>query len=68
MSGLKLSDPALAQAIGSEGKLTVRGSASPAGEATFDTLELAAPGFDARYSGTVARRAMRGRLEVTTRT
>ena len=32
----------------------MRGSASLGGESTFDTLDLAAPDFDAHYSGLLA--------------
>ena len=40
MSGLALADPALASAVGSEAKLSLRGSASPGGDVAFDTLDL----------------------------
>lgn len=65
--GLKLADPTLAQAVGSAVTLNLRGSASTAGEINFDTLDLAAPDFDARYSGLAGARRVRGRLEVTAR-
>jgi translocation and assembly module TamB len=67
MSGLALADPALARAVGSEAKLALSGSASPGGDIAFDTLELAAPDFDARYSGLLAPKVVRGKLEVTAR-
>ena len=67
VSGLALADPALARAVGSEAKLTVSGSASPGGDITFDTLELAAADLNAQYSGLLARKVVRGRLEVTAR-
>ena len=67
MSGLALADPALAQAVGSEAKLTLSGSASPGGDIAFDALELAASDLDARYSGLLAPKVVRGRLEVAAR-
>ncbi len=67
MSGLALADPALARAVGSEAKLTLTGSASPGGDIAFDVLELAASDLDARYSGLLAPKIVRGKLEVTAR-
>ncbi len=67
MSGLKLADPALASAIGSEAKLSLRGTASVGGDVSFDTLELASHDLDARYSGLLAPKKVHGRLEVTAR-
>ena len=67
VSGLALADPALARAVGSEVKLSLRGSASLGGDIAFDTLELAASDLDARYSGLLAPKVVRGRLEVTAR-
>jgi translocation and assembly module TamB len=67
VSGLALADAALARAVGSEAKLTLSGSASPGGDITFDTLELAAADLNAQYSGLLARKVVRGRLEVTAR-
>ena len=65
VSGLALADPALARAVGSEVRLSLRGSASLGGDIAFDTLELAASDLDARYSGLLAPKVVRGRLEVT---
>ena len=65
MSGLALTDPALARAIGSEAKLALRGSASVGGDIAFDTLDLSSHDLDARYSGLLARTRVQGRLEVT---
>ena len=67
VSGLALADPALARAVGSEVRLSLRGSASLGGDIAFDTLELAALDLDARYSGLLAPKVVRGRLEVTSR-
>jgi translocation and assembly module TamB len=64
MNGLKLTDPTLARAIGSEAKLTLRGSATTTGDVNFDVLSLVAPDFEAHYSGLVAAKTMRGRLDV----
>jgi translocation and assembly module TamB len=65
MSGLTLADPALARAVGSEAKLTLRGSASVGGDITFDTLDLSSHDLDAHYSGLLAPKKVHGRLEVT---
>ena len=67
ISGLALADPALARAVGSEAKLALSGSASPGGDIAFDTLELVASDLDARYSGLLAPKVVRGRLEVIAR-
>ena len=67
MSGLKLADPALASAIGSEAKLALRGSASIGGDITFDTLDLTSHDLDARYSGLLSPTKVQGRLEVAAR-
>ena len=56
LSGLKLADPTLAQRRRQRRRLTLRGSASPAGDIAFDALDLAAPDLDARYSGLARRR------------
>jgi translocation and assembly module TamB len=67
ISGLALADPALARAVGSEAKLALSGSASPGGDIAFNTLELVASNLDARYSGLLAPKVVRGRLEVIAR-
>ena len=67
MTGLALADPALASAIGSEAKLSLRGSAAVGGDVSFDALELVSPDLDARYSGLLAPKKLHGRLEVTAR-
>ena len=64
MKGLHLAGPALARAIGSDATLNLRGSASSSGEATFDALELASPGFTAHYAGLLGRKKVHGRLDV----
>jgi translocation and assembly module TamB len=65
MSGLTLADPALARAVGSEAKLTLRGSAAVGGDIAFDTLDLSSHDLDAHYSGLLAPTKVHGRLEVT---
>jgi translocation and assembly module TamB len=67
MSGLKLADPTLGRAIGSEAKLSLRGTASVDGDISFDTLNLTAGDLDARYSGLLGAKKAHGRLEVTAR-
>ncbi len=67
MSGLKLADPTLASAVGSEAKLALRGSASIGGDIAFDTLDLSSHDLDARYSGLLSPTKVHGRLEVTAR-
>jgi translocation and assembly module TamB len=67
MSGLKLADPTLGIAIGSEAKLALRGAASVAGDISFDTLDLTSGDLDARYSGLLGPKKARGRLEVAAR-
>jgi translocation and assembly module TamB len=64
VNGLALSDPAFSQAVGRELTLTMRGSASSSGEATFDALDLAAPNFEAHYSGLLSRSKMRGKATI----
>ncbi len=65
VSGLALSDPALREAVGPELNLTMRGSAAPNGEATFDALDLAAPNLEAHYSGLLGGAKVHGKLDVT---
>ena len=67
MSGLKLADPTLARAVGSEAKLALRGSASIGGDIAFDALDLSSRDLDAHYSGLLAPKRVHGRLEVTAR-
>ena len=67
MSGLKLADPMLASAIGSEAKLALRGSASIGGDIAFDALDLSSRDLDAHYSGLLSPTKVHGRLEVTAR-
>ncbi len=67
LSGLALADPSLNQAVGPEVALTMRGSASPGGEVTFDALDLAAPGLNANYAGLFSAARIHGRLEVAAR-
>ena len=67
VSGLALADPALNRAVGGEFKLTMRGSTSSIVEASFDALDLDAPGFEAHYSGLLGAKKIHGRLDVAAR-
>ena len=64
VQGLALADPALAQAVGSEVSLTLRGSASPAGEFQCDALGLVGPALRAKYAGILSADTVRGHLDV----
>ena len=55
VNGLALADPALAQAVGRELTLNLRGSASTSRRSQFDALDLSAPRLDASYSGPLGR-------------
>jgi translocation and assembly module TamB len=67
VNGLALADPAFSQAVGRELSLTMRGSASSTGEATFDALDLAAPNFEAHYSGLLALSKIHGKATIAVR-
>ncbi len=67
VNGLALADPAFSQAVGRELSLTMRGSASSSGEATFDALDLTAPNFEAHYSGLLARSKIHGKATIAVR-
>jgi translocation and assembly module TamB len=67
VKGLALTDPAFAQAIGRELTFKMRGSASTSGEATFDTLDLSAPNFDAQYSGLLSGTKIHGKANIVAR-
>ncbi len=67
VKGLALADPAFAQAVGRELTLKMRGSASQSGEATFDTLDLTAPNFDAQYSGLLSGSKIHGKANIVAR-
>ena len=67
MSGLKLADPTLASAVGSEAKVSLRGSASTGGDIAFDAFDLSSHDLDAHYSGLLSPTKVHGRLEVTAR-
>ena len=67
VKGLALADPAFAQAIGRELTLKMRGSTSSTGEATFDALDLAAPNFDAQYSGLLSGSKVHGKANIVAR-
>ena len=67
VSGLALTDPAFAQAVGRELTLTMRGSASSRGEMTFDALDLSAPNFSAQYSGLLSPSKIHGKANIVAR-
>jgi translocation and assembly module TamB len=67
VKGLELADPAFSQAVGHELSLTMRGSASSSGEATFDALDLAAPNFEAHYAGLLALSKIHGKATIAVR-
>ena len=67
MSGLRLADPTLASAVGSEAKVALRGSASTGGDIAFDAFDLSSHGLDAHYSGLLSPTKVHGRLEVSAR-
>ena len=67
VSGLRLADPALARAVGADIALALRGSASAGGGIAFDALDLAAPDFEAHYSGLLSPKQAHGRLDIATR-
>ena len=67
IKGLALADPALSRAVGSEITLSMHGTASPNGDATFDKLEIGAADFDASYAGLLSGKNMHGRLEIAAR-
>jgi translocation and assembly module TamB len=66
VNGLALADPAFAQAVGRELTLKMRGSVLK-GEATFDTLDLSAPNFDAQYSGLLSGSKVHGKANIVAR-
>jgi len=63
VKGLALADPAFAQAVGRELTLNMRGSVLK-GEATFETLDLSAPNFDAQYSGLLSGSKIHGKANI----
>ena len=67
MSGLRLADRTLASAVGSEAKVSLRGSASTGGDIAFDAFDLSSHDLDAHYSGLLSPTKVHGRLEVTAR-
>jgi translocation and assembly module TamB len=63
VKGLALADPALAQAVGRDLMLNMRGSVLK-GEATFDALDLSAINFDAQYSGLLSGTKIHGKANI----
>jgi len=61
-SGVALTDPALAKAVGNQLSLTVRGRAAPDGVADIETARLTSPSLDASYSGRLGAADAVGRL------
>ena len=66
VKGLALADPAFAQAVGRELTLKMRGSVLKR-EATFDTLDLSAPNFEAQYSGLLSGSKVHGKATIVSR-
>jgi translocation and assembly module TamB len=63
-SGVALTDPALARAVGNELTLTVRGSAAPDGIADVETARLTTPSMNASYTGQLGGENSTGQLVV----
>ena len=65
--GLALADPDLRQAVGSDVTVSMRGSSTTGGVATFDALDLVAQSLEAHYTGALGPSRMRGRMLVAAR-
>lgn len=63
-TGLALTDRALAQAVGTEASLTLRGAGTTAGVFSVDTLELTSPTITGRFAGRAGSSEVQGRLAV----
>ncbi|WP_210485204.1 translocation/assembly module TamB domain-containing protein [Microvirga antarctica] len=63
-SGVALSDPALARAVGDQISLVIRATASPDGTADVETAQLTSPSVNARYSGKLGSEDALGALVV----
>ncbi|MGO4572473.1 translocation/assembly module TamB domain-containing protein [Microvirga sp. 2TAF3] len=61
-SGVALTDPALAKAVGPQLTLTLRGNAAPDGTADLETARVTTPTIDATYSGRLGTQDALGRL------
>jgi translocation and assembly module TamB len=66
-TGLSFSDPALAEAIGSEPSFTMRGVGALKGVVDFQTLELRTQAISAGFKGRAGPDEVNGRLEATSR-
>jgi translocation and assembly module TamB len=61
-SGVALTDPALARAVGDQLTLTIRGTAAPDGVTDIETARLSTPSIDATYAGQLGAEGSAGRL------
>jgi translocation and assembly module TamB len=61
-TGLVLTEPPLAAAIGSEATFRLRGTSTKAGVVSFDTLELKSPTIEGRFTGRAGSSLVNGRL------
>jgi Uncharacterized protein conserved in bacteria len=64
-SGVALTDPALAKAVGPQLTLTLRGSGTPDGTANVEVAHLATRTLDATYTGQLGSREAQGKLSLT---
>ncbi len=63
VTGLKLADMALADAIGTDVRLAMRGSGTTTGPIDVESLKIVSPALSAGFKGVVATEATQGRLE-----
>ncbi|WP_162559423.1 translocation/assembly module TamB domain-containing protein [Microvirga sp. 17 mud 1-3] len=64
-SGVVLTDPALANAVGTQLTLTLRGTGTPDGTANVEAAHLTTRTFDATYAGQLGSREAQGKLSLT---
>ncbi|MGI8568240.1 MAG: translocation/assembly module TamB domain-containing protein [Methylocella sp.] len=64
VTGLKLENPSLAQAIGNEASLTMRGSSTIRGLVDFEALDLKSQTIAAHFKGRVGGPELKGQLNV----
>lgn len=63
-TGLALTDKALAQAVGTEASLRLRGTGTLNGPFTFETLELKSPTITGQFAGRAGSSEIQGRLGI----
>src|SRR4051794_23558220 len=63
-TGLTLTDKALAQAVGTEASLRLRGTGTLNGQFTFETLELKSPTITGQFAGRAGSSEIQGRLGI----